>query len=117
MRKRAGGIVPLCDLAAREKTSVSGVVEELLQGWLEGTHKLEDSLSIKFNRITQRKTPPSPVGFFVSYEGRGRFSRGRLCPSPCCNALRKSDPAFRRACKQRVEFELAVLDKPKMAVD
>ena len=68
MRKRAGGIVPLCDLAAREKTSVSGVVEELLQGWLEGTHKLEDSLSIKFNRITQRKTPPSPVGFFVSYE-------------------------------------------------
>jgi hypothetical protein len=41
MRKRADGIVPLCDLAAREKTSVSGVVEELLQGWLEGTHKLE----------------------------------------------------------------------------
>jgi hypothetical protein len=31
MRKRADGIVPLCDLAAREKTSVSGVVEELLQ--------------------------------------------------------------------------------------
>jgi hypothetical protein len=30
-----------CDLAAREKTSVPGVVEELLQGWLEGTHKLE----------------------------------------------------------------------------
>src|ERR1700730_6174028 len=25
MRKRADGIVPLCDLAAREKTSVSGV--------------------------------------------------------------------------------------------
>jgi hypothetical protein len=38
MRKRADGIVPLSDL---EKTSVSGVVEELLQGWLEGTHKLE----------------------------------------------------------------------------
>jgi hypothetical protein len=41
MRKRADGIVQLCDLAVREKTSVSGVVEELLQGWLEGTHKLE----------------------------------------------------------------------------
>jgi hypothetical protein len=35
MRKRADGIVPR-DLAAREKTSVSGVIEELLQG-----HKLE----------------------------------------------------------------------------
>ena len=80
MRKRADGIVPLCDLAAREKTSVSGVVEELLQGWLEGTHKLEGILSIKFNRITQRKTPPSPVGFFVSYESGGRFSGGVLCP-------------------------------------
>ena len=41
MQKRADGVVPLCDLAAREKTSVSGVFEELLQGWLEGTHKLE----------------------------------------------------------------------------
>ena len=41
MRKRTDGVVPLCDLAAREKTSVSGVVEELLPGWLEGTHKLE----------------------------------------------------------------------------
>src|SRR5262245_51135551 len=29
MRKRADGIVPLCDLAAREKTSVSKVVEEI----------------------------------------------------------------------------------------
>jgi hypothetical protein len=63
MRKRADGIVPLCDLAAREKTSVSGVVEELLQGW-RGPTSSRDSLSIKFNRITQRKTPPWPVGCF-----------------------------------------------------
>lgn len=41
MRKRTDGVVPLCDLAAREKTSVSGGVEELLPGWLEGTHKLD----------------------------------------------------------------------------
>ena len=34
-----------------------------------------------------------------------------------CDALRKSDPVFRRSCKERVEFELAVLDKPKMAGD
>lgn len=28
--------------AIREKTKVSGVVEELLQGWLDGTIKLPD---------------------------------------------------------------------------
>lgn len=77
---RADGIVPLCDLAAREKTSVSGVVEELLRDGWRGPTSSRDSLSIKFNRITQRKTPPSPVGFFVSYESRGRFSRGRFMP-------------------------------------
>jgi hypothetical protein len=27
--------------AIREKTSVSGVVEELLQGWLDGTYELK----------------------------------------------------------------------------
>lgn len=27
--------------AIREKTKVSGVVEELLQGWLDGTYKLQ----------------------------------------------------------------------------
>jgi hypothetical protein len=27
--------------AIREKTSVSAVVEELLQGWLDGTYKLK----------------------------------------------------------------------------
>jgi hypothetical protein len=79
MRKRADGIVPLCDLAAREKTSVPGVVEELLQGWLEGTHKL--SLSIKFNRITQRKTPPSPVGFLCPTKVEDVLVGGVLCPS------------------------------------
>jgi hypothetical protein len=82
MRKRADGIVPLCDLAAREKTSVSGVVEELLQGWLAGPTSSRDSLSIKFNRITQRKTPPSLVGFFVSYKSRGVLVGGVLCPAP-----------------------------------
>lgn len=41
MRKRADGIVPLCDLAAREKTSVSGVVEGIAPGMAGGDHKLE----------------------------------------------------------------------------
>ena len=41
MRKRADGIVPLCNLAAPRKDERVRVVEELLQGWLEGTHKLE----------------------------------------------------------------------------
>jgi hypothetical protein len=64
MRKRADGIVPLCDLAAREKTSVSGVVEELLQGWLEGTHTLEDSLSIKFTTASPKANPAVAGGVF-----------------------------------------------------
>jgi RNA-directed DNA polymerase len=54
MRKRADGIVPLCNLAAREKTSVSGVVEELLQGWLEGTHKLEGYLKQHWPAIREQ---------------------------------------------------------------
>ncbi|WP_370156950.1 hypothetical protein [Bradyrhizobium ottawaense] len=28
--------------AIKEKTSVSAVVEELLQGWLDGTYKLQE---------------------------------------------------------------------------
>ena len=52
MRKRADGIVPLCDLAPR-KDEVSGVVEELLQGWLEGNgHRMRIAHAAR--RITQR---------------------------------------------------------------
>src|SRR5258708_39263074 len=73
------------------------------QGWLRncsrdgwrGHTSSRDSLSIKFNRITQRKTPPSPVGFFVSYESGGRFSGGVLCP-------RRRNPRLHTAATRQV---------------
>jgi hypothetical protein len=65
MRKRADGIVPLCDLAAREKTSVSGVVEELLQGGWRGPTSSRDSPLDQVQPHHPKENPAVAGGVFL----------------------------------------------------
>ena len=51
MGKRADGIIPLCDLAAREKTSVSGVVRNCSRdGWKGPTSSRDKFVNLDASR-------------------------------------------------------------------